>query len=403
MSPPIDGLEALRAARPLLRRVACARDLAALDGRWLLHAGPPFDDPARLPPPVLASAVLACRYEGWASTDAQAERLIATGAVRLLSAQSVGCVTPLAAVVSPSTAVAVVEDAQAVAKPVFAPLGTTGGPDLRFGTRDPAILDRLRRRDRVEAPLLASALSAPLDLLDIAGRALAAGDDLHNRTTAATQALAAVLAARWGDPAAGAAASFLRALGAAPLYFLTLWMAAAKLMLAAAEGRAPSTLVTALAGNGCAFGLQLAGAPGRWISAPATAPAGPRLAQAPGDRPPLGAIGDSAVIDALGFGGHALAHAQEPRTALRDFLPEGFADVPRAVLSTSHPAFEDAGLRVGLDARRVVDGGLAPIVTLGMVDAAGEHGLLGRGVYRPPLALFREALRSLDTNRPGQA
>lgn len=396
---PDEGLRALCAVRPVLHRIVPARGVVPLPGRWLLHAGPPFDTQQALPAPVLASAVMAVRYEDWAASDDEAEQQIAEGEVRLLPAQSVGGVTPLAAMVSPSTAVAVVEDMHRIGRPAFAPLGTTGGADLRFGTRDGSILARLRRRDRLEAPILASALSQPIDLLDLMRCALAAGDDLHNRTSAATQLFAAALRGRLSDRSEAVdAAAFLQALDTTPLYFLTIAMAAAKRMLIAAEGYAPASLVTALGGNGQVFGLQLAHRPGHWIVGASAAPSGPRFPHVAAEVPVLDAIGDSAVIDAVGLGGHALVHAPEPRAALADYLPGEFSELSARLMSIEHPDFEAARLRVGLDARRVVDHEVAPLVTLAMIDAQGVAGLLGRGAFRPPLGLFKSAL---GLNQPG--
>ena len=55
--------------------------------------------------------------------------------------------------------------------------------------------------------------------------------------------------------------------------------------------------------------------------------------------------------------------------------------------------------RVGLDAARIVASGIAPLVTLGMIERTGAHGLLGRGVFRPPVALFRRALDGLAAKK----
>jgi len=389
MTETSSGLEALLAVRPQWTRLAPASQLLAREGRWLLHAGPPLADPRTPPAPILSSAVLACLYEGWAQSEAEAEQLVRSGAAALSPAQDHRCVTPLAALVSPSTTLIVMEDAGGAVAPVFAPLGTLGGPDLRFGTRDRAILDRLKLRDGQYAQTLAAALTAPIDLLPIAAKAVIEGDDLHNRTTAATAALANVLAERFakGDERSEA---LLMGLAGTPLFFLTFWMAAAKLMLSAAEGKAPSTLVTRMAGNGEVFGVSLAGKPDVWITMPATAPRGPRLPNANVASAALGTIGDSAMIDALGFGGQALHLAPEPLGALKPFLP-----AQALAPALPHPAFEATGVRVGLDAAAIVQGGGAPIVTLGMVEATGSEGLLGRGVFLPGKALFENAVRAL--------
>ena len=398
MNPASD--DALVAVRPRWTRVQPAARCVPLTGRWLLHAGPPYEPGQRPPAPVLASARLACRHEGWATTDAEAHALIERGEIRLESAQRWRCVTPLAALVSPSTTMAVVEDAAGAVPATFAPLGTTNGPDLRFGTADPSILERLRRREEVESRILERALREPIDLIALARRGLGDGDDLHNQTSGATLALHGTLALRLGEIATRPERAFLEALASTPLYFLTLWMAAARLMLSAAEARAPGTCVTSMAGNGLAFGVQIAARPGHWFTTAARAPEGPRLAHSPADALALGAIGDSAVIDALGFGGQALALADGVRNALQPWLSDEPSAVAAALLGTSHPAFLDIGVRVGMDAQRIVERNLPPLVTLGMVAANGIDGLLGRGVYRPSVEVFGRALGTASEGLP---
>lgn len=382
-------LERLTAVRPVWTGIARAGALFGA-GRWLLHAGPPYASVAAVPAPVVSSAVLAILHEQWAGSEAEAEAMVRQGGVRLESAQAQRCVTPLAALVSPSTPLFVVQDAHGAAAPVYAPLGTTGGADLRFGTRDRAVLARLTRRAG-EADALAAVLDRPVDLLALAHAGLAGGDDLHNRTTAATAALASELRARAAHAASAvqpALTALTEALAQTPLYFLTLWMAAARLILSAVEGDASCTLVTRMAGNGVEFGLSLAADPERWISVPAQPPIGAIAT----DAQPLGAIGDSAVIDALGFGAQALHLAPEPCAALQPYLPPDFESNSASLTSVPHPAFAAFRLRVGIDARAVASNGIAPGVTLGMIARDGRSGLLGRGVYVPPFELFARAL-----------
>lgn len=389
------ALERIIGVKPVWTRIAPAADTVNLRGRWLLHAGPPYLDDEPIPAPVMSSAVLAILHEQWAATEGAAEAMLLDHSVRLVSAQSHRCVTPLAALVSPSTPMVVVEDALRVGAPVCAPLGTTRGPDLRFGTRDRTVLGRLAKRDGEEAPALAAALDEPIDLLALAQTGLDGGDDLHNRTTAATAALARELAKRAVLATAEvrpALVGLIEALAQTPLYFLTIWMAAAKLILSAVEGSTGSTLVTRMAGNGRRFGVSLACDPERWIAVPASPPLGNLAATAL----PQGAIGDSAVIDALGFGAQALHLAPEPREALRSFMPQDFETTNARLLGIRHPAFAQWGLRVGTDARTVVTTGIVPNVTLGIVALDGASGLLGRGVYRPPVELFARAIRQVD-------
>lgn len=412
-------LARLTSVQPAWTAVRPAREALALDldHHTLLHAGPPLTDPCRPPKPLLASAVLCCLHEGWASDVAAAERLIASGRVALRPAQDFGAVTPLAALISPSSALVEVVDLaapdaqsawvdQAAGARAWSLLGSGAGPQLRFGSRDPAILPRLAWRDGPLARRLNAVLAAgPLPLLPLAAAGLAGGDDLHARTTGANTALCerllpALDAGRDGARHAGdgddvyAVAQMLRQ---TPLFFLTVWMAACHLMLgrAADGGRdGASTLVVALAGNGERIGIRLAGQPDRWHAVPASAPAGPPLNASAAAASALPVVGDSGVIDALGCGGQALSGAPEIADVLAPWLPADWRQRPGALLAGRHPGLAPQGLPVGLDAASVAPG-REPLTAIAMIDAAGELGLLGRGLFVPPAELFARAVRDI--------
>lgn len=392
------ALQRLYAVRPQWRAVRTAREAVGLPDKTLLHAGPPYANPREPAPVILSSAVLCCLYEGWAGSEAEAEQLIAGGEVTLASAQSYNVVTPLAAVISPSTMLVDVVDANDASRHAFSLLGSGAGPQIRFGSRDPAIIARIRWRDTALAATLSAVLSeGPVDLLPLAKIGLADGDDLHARTTSATAALRTLLEARQRAheiDEADRAATFAM-LQQTPLFFLTLWMAACHLMMSAAgdtpsntgASGAASSLVVALAGNGRDVGIRLSGAPSRWLTLAADAPAGPRI-----DPTSLATAasltGDSGVIDAAGFGAHALSSAPEPATAFGPWLPPGWQQAQPALLAGAHPAFD--GRPVALDAKRVGANGTAPLAAIAMIDAEGRRGLLGRGIYAAPVDLFKE-------------
>ncbi len=384
------ALSRVHAVRPQWRGVVAACDAVRLPDFTLLHAGPSFDDPRKPSVPVRSSAVLCCLYEGWAKDEAQAERLIEQGDVRLECAQAYGVVTPLAAVVSPRTMLVEVADANDPTARAWSLLGSGAGPQIRFGSRDVRILERMKWRDAVLAPALDEALArGPVDLLALARAGLDNGDDLHARTTGATAALRALLASRLDHGEVDAM------LAQTPLFFLTLWMAGCALMLSAAasDGHSASTLVVALAGNGERVGIRLAGAPSRWVTAAAHAPEGPRIDPQQQTAAAL-LTGDSGVIDAAGFGAQALAFAPESAQAFETYLPAGWRDRQARIHTGPHPAFD--GLPGVLDAARVVREGIAPLAAIAMIGADGHAGLLGRGLYAAPPELFARALTTLS-------
>ena len=376
----------MAAVRPQWTAVKSARDALGLEGRTLLHAGPPLADPTRPPIPMLNAAVLSCLHEGWARTPEEAERLLASGAVRLEPSYTRSVATPLVAMVSPKTTLAEIADAADSTRRYYAFLGTGAGPQQRFGTRDPAILERLAFRETVLAPGFTELLDAPVDLLSLARAAIREGDDLHNRLSSATTLLHALLTTRKGESDAAKAA--LRTVAEAPLYFLNLWMPACQLMLLAGDNEPGCTLVTRLCANGEVIGIQISALPGQWFTAPSPLVKGPFMKGSP-PNPQFGpATGDSGVIDAFGLGGQGLRHAPSLLNAFSCWMQPDDDARARSMLAGVHPILETP---FALDAAAVARSGRSPLLSTGMVSPDGR-GLLGRGLGIVPDRPFTESV-----------
>lgn len=388
-----DAISRVLEVEPVWLGLRPAAEAVGLDRQTLLHAGPAFTDPGAICRPVLNSAVVAAVYEGLAPDFEQAERMILGGDVTLRPAQDYGVVTPLAAVVSASMNLQVVADMRHDSRVAHAPINGGSGPAPRLGLRTPEALEHIRWLNGPLAEVLARALEEPIRLIPLARQGLEGGDDGHGRTPVATAALAGLIAPRFGPgETADRARTFL---DQGPSFFLNLWMAACKCMLMAADGVAASGLVTAAGGNGVETGIGLAGLPGQWVAAAAEPPRGSIDDPALAGRA-LGAIGDSAIVDALGFGAMAMSFAPEQQKALMPFMPEGGLALPGLLLMSEHPAFHPLTLHVGLSARAVAATGRRPVVSLGILDRDGQAGRLGGGIYQPPQGLFEAALEALD-------
>ncbi len=385
LNPNIEALARMAAVRPQWTAVRDARTALGLEGRVLLHAGPPLADPTHPPRPMLNSAVLSCLHEGWAKDEGEAERMLANGAVRLEPSFTRNVSTPLVAMVSPRTTLAEIADGE---RRYYSFLGTGAGAQQRFGSRDRAILDRLAFREHVLAKGFAELLQAPVDLLAIARAAIREGDDLHNRLSSATALFHALLGTRASDSQESKGA--LQTVREAPLYFLNVWMPACQLMLLAAEGTPRCTLVTRLCANGETIGMRVAARPGHWFTEPAPLVRGPFMKGAP-ENPEFGpATGDSGVIDAFGLGGQGLRHAPSLQNAFAQWLEPDDDARARSVLAGVHPLLETP---FALDAAAVAKSGRSPLVSTGMVSADGR-GLLGRGICALPTSLFAKAIGS---------
>jgi hypothetical protein len=381
----MQALARMAAVRPQWTAVRDARTALGLEDKRLLHAGPPLADPTRPPPPMLNAAVLSCLHEGWAREPGEAERLLASGAVRLEPSYTRSVATPLAAMVSPKTTLAEIADG---GHRYYAYLGTGAGPQQRFGSRDSAILGRLAFREKVLAAGFTELLDSPVDLLSIARAAIREGDDLHNRLSSATTLLHALLSTRKAESDNAKAA--LRTVAEAPLYFLNVWMPACQLMLLAGEGEPGCTLVTRLCANGERIGIQIAGLPGEWFTAPAPLVKGPYMKGGP-ENPQFGpATGDSGVIDAFGLGGQGLRHAPSLLNAFSCWMQSDDDARARSMLAGVHPILETP---FALDALLVTT---SPLLSTGMVSPDGR-GLLGRGLCEVPVEPFAAAAEKAAT------
>jgi hypothetical protein len=358
------------AAAPQLDGCAPLGSFVALPDKTLLHAGPPFQAGAVLPPPIRNAAAAAALFEGWSADFDDACAAIARGDIRLMPAQDFAVATPLAFVVSPSMPVLRVSDAGGQATPRYTPVNDGPPPAaMRFGARHQDQQERLALISRI-APVLNDALQQAIPVLPILRAGLDGGDDLHGRVSAANAALFDVLAPRL----AGEAIDYLNL---ANQFVLNVIMAACALMIGAGNGVDESRMVSAACGNGIDFGWQVAAAPGQWQAAAALAPVGPHFPHTV-DRTFLPAIGDSAVIDACGFGAAALRYAPEMIAALRGHIPDSYFEVTAsAPFIGPHPRFPP-DLKLGLDVSASAQGPHG--VMLAAVDEQGEAGLVGRGV-----------------------
>jgi hypothetical protein len=397
------AVERILGAQPSLVDVRPASEvIAGLVGRMLLHSGPPIEW-AAMCGPVQGAAIGACLFEGWASSPADARHLLDEGGIAFAPCHDHGAVGPMAGVVSPSMPVAVVENV-AAGNRAFATLNEGLGKVLRFGAYDDSVIERLRWFVTTLGPSLSKVLAAvgPIDLRAITAQALQMGDEGHNRNVAATSLLtrtiAPAVAASLGSDVASEVFAFLRA---NDHFFLNLSMAACKSGLDAAAGIEGSTVVTAMSRNGVDFGIRLSGTGSSWFTAPVGVPDGLYFpGYGPDDANPD--LGDSAITETFGIGGFAMAAAP----AIVRFVGGTPADaialtrlMERITLAKNSayglPSLGFSGTPTGIDARLVVETGIAPVINTGIAHREAGVGQIGAGIARAPLACFESAIRAV--------
>lgn len=381
--------------KPLLCGVARAADVMDFKWRMLLHAGPPIPDLKHIAEPLRNSIVMAILYEGWARSAEAAHELLNSGEITLASAQDHAAAIPLADVLSESMPVLVVKDAGNPHMQAYSTINGGNGPVMRVGLCQDAVVERLRWIGEVLAPELARVLTGhEIDMIDVADQALMKGDDCHGRTAIGSGIIRDRLLALAG---AGSFSDDVRGfLDTTAAFFLNPWMASLKLILHAAEGVAGSSFVTAFGGNGSQFGLQVSALPGRWFVAPAAPPFIPGKADLLDQS--SGAVGDSAIVDALGFGAMAAqAYAPETWARVGQVCHERHLAFPVDLLQDTHPLFRRAtALRTGLTVQRARLVAQTPVISIGVLDRSGDRGRLEGGIFFSPRAAFDSAWAELE-------
>jgi hypothetical protein len=374
-----------------------------VEGRMILHCGQPLPyvehtDPLRRS---MRAAVVA---EGWAADVAEADKLLSSGAITLDAANHHDAVVPMASAVGPSQPCLVVDNREGGTR-AFSSVNQGPGEVAWFGRDTDAAIARLKFLADTALPAMREILAGTgqLDILAIAAQGITMGDDLHMRTQAATNLLTRTWLPQIVALPDAVRVPFGQYLAGNHLFFLNFAMAAAKSLQLWAEQVQGSSIVTTMARNGTTFGIKLAGSPDWHITeAP---PVGDAMYYS-GYGPETSAkdIGDSAVLELTGMGGPAAGNS----AAVAAFLGGSMSDAAaatnafKAICAGSStrftlPAMGFIGTPLAVDVRKVVELGITPKVTTGILHIDSGIGQVGAGVATAPIACFSDALQALAT------
>lgn len=397
------------ASQPVLEGIGIARKiLPGMRRRLILHAGPPISW-ERMCGPMQGAILGAILFEGWAPDVKEALRLVSTGRIEFESCHDHAAVGPMAGIISPSMPVWIIRDTQHD-RLAFCNLNEGLGKALRFGANSPDVIVRLKWM----ATKLQRVMKAALDVLGgielkpLIAQALHMGDEVHNRNAAATSLLLKRLAPAMLKSKTSRAdlTEALAFIAGNDHFFLNISMAACKVMMDSAHGVAGSSMVTAMARNGVDFGIRTSGTNAQWFTAPAPLVdglyfPGYSIAEAAPD------LGDSAITETAGLGGFAMAAAPAivnfvggtPEDAIANTESMGHITLGRNGALTL-PAIGFTGTPAGIDARKVVDTGLCPIINTGIAHRDAGVGQIGAGITRAPLGCFTLAVAALGETLP---
>lgn len=395
------ALKRLLDSRPMWVDIEKAIDIIpGMKKNLILHAGPPVTW-ERMCGPQRGAVIGALMYEGLAKTPEESEKLAASGEIEFSPCHHHQTVGPMAGIVSASMPVIVTEN-ETFGNQAFNTLNEGIGKVLRMGAYSPEVLKRLKWLENVMAPVLKRAIKkmGKTDLKSIMAQALHMGDELHNRSRAASYILFTKTAPYIVETMKNLqeANEVLKFMESNIHTFLGFAMSGAKASLDAAKNIEGCSMVTVMARNGTDFGIQVSGTGDRWFTV--TAPV-PDVLLFPGftkdDVNPD--IGDSAIMETYGLGGFAIAAAP----AIIQFVGGDVKESVRRTLAMYEiavgendtyniPFLDFRGTPTGIDIRKVIEKNIPPFIDTGVAHRKPGIGQVGAGLVDAPMKLFEQAL-----------
>ncbi len=390
------------ASQPVLWDIGIAgKDIPNMEGKLILHSGPPIAW-ADMCGPQKGAILGAILFEKWASDLEEAEKLITTGEVTLSPCHHYQSVGPMAGIISPSMPVWIIKDTYSNLMS-YCNFNEGLGKVLRFGANSDDVIERLHWMADILAPTLKAILEkmGPVELKPLMAQAMHMGDEVHNRNTAASalffrKLTVAALACDHINPKD--LQESLAFIAGNDHFFLNLSMAACKVMLDAADGVENSTLVTAMARNGVKFGIKLSGLKGQWFTADAAYIDGLFFSGFSMDDAARD-LGDSAITETAGVGGFSMAASPAIVQFVGGSPMDALHNTKRMFYIThgqNHgftlPSLDFIGCPAMIDARKVADSSIAPIINTGIAHKQAGIGQIGAGITYAPLSCFAQAI-----------
>lgn len=387
--------------------VCAARDVVpGMDDYTVFHAGPPVAW-ENMCGPMRGAIIGASMFEGWAKTPEEAVAIAEKGKLKFDSCHHHRAIGPMSGIITQSMQVNVVRNAR-FGLDTYSTFYMGPGKVLRHGAYDESVMKKLRWMNQEMGPLLKQAVIAAggIDIMAIAAQAVQMGDELHNRNKASNPLLITALAPHLiavGEKEK--AIQVIKFIDNAAQYMLNLTMASCKGMLDAASGIADSSIVTTIARNGYETGIRVSGTGDRWFTAPAPVIKGVYFPGfGPEDANPD--MGDSAITETMGLGSLAMAGAPAvvqfvggtPQFAVETTM--NMYEITEAENKTfKMPTLNFRGTPLGIDIRKVLKTGIAPVINTGIACRRAGVGQIGAGLTAVPMECFEKALEAFAATR----
>ena len=399
-------VQRLKDAQPFLIDVVPAVSvIPELNGKVLLHAGPPTITYPEMTGPMQGSCIGAMLFEGWAKDEDEAKAMLEAGGIQFIPCHHVHAVGPMGGITSANMPVMVVENRLDGTR-AYCIMNEGIGKVLRFGAYSKEVVDRLTWMKDVLGPVLGAAvrkMDGGLNLNVIIAKAITMGDEFHQRNIAASlcflkEVAPVIVSMDWDQKEKEEVISFL---AKTDQFFLNVMMATGKSMADCARKIEKGCIVTAMTRNGRNFGIRISGLGDQWFTAPVNTPNGLYFTGF-SEKDANPDIGDSAITETVGVGGMAMVAAPG---VTRFVGAGGFEDALRVSnemeeICISHnpnftiPTWDFKGTPLGIDIRKVVATGITPLINTGIAHRQAGVGQVGAGTVRAPLGCFEKALEA---------
>jgi len=370
-------IDKIVSAQPYLIDIVPAKSvIKELNGRVLLHAGPPIKW-EQMTEPMKGSCYGAAIFEGWAANEEEADKMLSSGEVEFIPCHHVNAVGPMGGITSGNMAVLVVENKDGENR-AYCTMNEGIGKVLRFGAYSEEVVNRLHWMKDVLGPALSKALKlidGGMNLNVIVAKAITMGDEFHQRNIAASalfmkDIMPYLLKIEINEEDLESVTKFLVD---TDQFFLNIMMAFGKAVMDSARTIQEGTIITAMTRNGYEFGIRVSGMGDQWFTAPVNMPEGLFFTgYSQEDANPD--IGDSAITEAFGVGGMAMIAAP----GVTRFVGAGGFDAAQNISNEmkeicvdhnpnfSIPTWDFKGSCLGIDIRKVVETGITPVINTGI-------------------------------------
>ncbi len=379
--------------------------IEGMEDKMITHSGPPiaYENMVELHRKGMRHA---CMIEGWAKTEEEADAMLISGEVKVVSALDYNTVGAGTGMISKSTPVFVVQDrASGKITGTFPAEGDFQGGFYGWGNYSEEIIENIKYLRNEVFPHMDAMLKkrGGVALKPILAQGMQMGDENHTRQDAADMLILKQCAMDFinMDYPADVLKNVMHYFSETPRMFHCLGQGAARGAMLNNVGMEKSTIVTAVCGNGVEFGIKVAALGDEWFTAPSPYLEGRYTSSKYTIADALPWCGDSCVVECAGMGGMAAAASPIVSLMRGQKMKESIAQTREMEkICFTHnrnfpiPNMDFEFLPLGIDIRLVLKTGILPILHGGNFNKEG--GLIGAGTARIPMECFEKAMRAYE-------